>query len=1187
MRDVLTVLAGVVIAVLAAALIVPPFLDWSAYRDAFDAALSRAAGTEARTEGHLALRLLPTPRMEVERLRLGGTMPAEPSLDASEVRTEIALTPLLHGEVRFLETRILRAEIRVPTGVEGDWRLPRELFAGPVVKREWAFEDLTIGQLLVTAIVPATGRTDQFFAQDVAIQGQTLAGPWRVEGRSGTVPFQLVTGEWSEEHTLLLKLSGGGDQNPRFEADAKLSFLAGPAETLVPTLVGTAKVLLGPPAEAAATGLPIPVQIQAGFSARAKTVELEAVSIEAGTGGASVRLGGTGSISGDEPRIQFTLEGRRVDIDSFILSPSGGALAERASRWSLPKLPIPIAFQIKLDSIGLAQEELTNFSLRAALTDGNLRVDAIEIVGPGQTRLRAEGEVRPSQRWATSARIAVTSPASERLARYLGRLGVPARLTGLLDGRPLEASADLLLDPALSSVRNLNVRLGESTLTGTGRYTAPDGDARGRIDAQLALMGLDLTGTPQLGSFFETIQNLDIGLILDARGLGYGGRTGAGRISARISSDGPALLVERLEIVDLAGANANVSGRIAPDGTGRIDGRLTAPRAAPLVDLLGQVWLGGLSGLTPSFLREGGLDLSVAGERAFDPRSGAPGLRTSLRGLASGARFEADVVSQGAVVQTLNLTLATDRSGLWLGAPDAPELRRPARVELRGTRLPTGQLTLAATGEMAGLRFATGAPLAFGRGDDVVESGDVTALSDNINPFLSLMGDGAAPASAVPIDLRVVLGRDRDGPQYTVAGKVAGETVEARLAQRQRGEIGGSVAVSSLPLPWFVSALALNAPSVVSAGSIWSTTRFGTPRRTPSGQITINAKAMDLGRGLSGEGAVLTASLSSEGLTVRDLSFGLAGGRVTGAFGITRQGSLASLVGEANLANVALPLLAGPGAPAGRLSGTLRLGGSGETASGLVANLGGSGSVQIADLVMPGADPAAVDRAAARALRDSDPLGARRLEAIVSEELARANLAGSAPAAPATMVGGALRIAPLSIAPGPGSWQGTLGVDLKTLAVEARGTLTSTLPPPRGWLGGPPYILLGWRGPLAALRRDVDVAPLTNGLASIVLQRELDKVEAFEADASERARLNSRREMDQARRLAEEAARVQRLREQQEAERLRLAEDAARQAREQLQLLLQQSVPQTPAFPGLPQPLEIRPAPQIRPSPGG
>ena len=101
-----------------------------------------------------------------------------------------------------------------------------------------------------------------------------------------------------------------------------------------------------------------------------------------------------------------------------------------------------------------------------------------------------------------------------------------------------------------------------------------------------------------------------------------GNRRGAGRISARIASDGPTLVVETLDIADLAGANARVNGRIARDGSGRIAGKMTAPRAAPLVDLLGTVWVGGVAQLVPPFLREGALDLDIVVERT-PPQPGA------------------------------------------------------------------------------------------------------------------------------------------------------------------------------------------------------------------------------------------------------------------------------------------------------------------------------------------------------------------------------------------------------------------------------------------------------------------------------------------------------------------------------------------------------------------------------------
>ena len=248
-------------------------------------------------------------------------------------------------------------------------------------------------------------------------------------------------------------------------------------------------------------------------------------------------------------------------------------------------------------------------------------------------------------------------------------------------------AADVSFAPPVASFRNLRLKLGEASVTGTARFTAPEGQARGKLEAQVGIQGLDLAQLPQIGSVFEATRNLDVGFILDARGVRHGGRDGAGRISARILSDGPSLFVEALEIVDLAGANARVSGRIGPDGSGRIAGKVTAKRAAPLVDLLGTVWVGGVSQLVPHFLREGDLDLEVTAERAGEDQRAPARACARARGAAPRAGcFEAEAVAADGRTESLAVRLATENTGVWVDRPNVPILRRPSRLELKGVR---------------------------------------------------------------------------------------------------------------------------------------------------------------------------------------------------------------------------------------------------------------------------------------------------------------------------------------------------------------------------------------------------------------------------------------------------------------------------------------------------------------------
>jgi uncharacterized protein involved in outer membrane biogenesis len=1187
LRDILTIIASVVILILAVAVAAPPFIDWEAHRDTIDEMISRASGTEARTEGPISIRLLPSPKVRIDRLRLGGRTPDSPSLTADLILAEAALMPLLQGDVRVTETRIGRADIRIPVGADGGWRLPPDLVAGSGRGRQWAIDNLLIGQLLVTTQRPSTGRTDQAFAENVRIEGQKLIGPWRVEGVTAGIPFRFATGELAPDKTVQVKLSGGGDIHPRFDLDAKLA-LDGTADgATTPGLAGKAKILFGPPAQVGAAGTPIPIAVDAEFKTKPGAVELSQVSVEAGEGGASLRMAGEGTIRIDDPRISLKMEGRRLDADSFILSSNGQDFKSRLAQWSIPPVVVPIDLDLRLDSIGLGQDDLSNASLRLSVERGRARLDRIEFTAPGDTRVAMEGELGLTTQGGINGKVALASNASDRLARYLERLNIRSPFLKVLDGRPFEASSDIAFANPVLSFSRLRVKTGDALVTGNLRYTAPEANVRGKLEAQVGIQNLNLDQLPQVSSIFEATQNLDVGFILDARNVSAGNRPGSGRISARILSDGPALLVESLDIVDLAGANARVSGRIAPDGSGRIAGKVTAQRAAPLVDLLGSVWVGGISKLVPFFLREGALDLDVATERV-PPAPGASHLRlqTTARGTAAGGTFDGEVNSVDGRTESLHVSLSTANTGRWVNRASLSTLNRPSKVELRGTRVGSGLFNVTLAGDIGGVRVTTTRPFALSADDDVVDSGEADVTTSDITPFLQLLGDGAGVSSPVPVKGRVSLGRTRDATLLDVSAQVANNPVQAKLAVRSWSDIGGEVSVDTLSLPWLVTTLALNAPpGDPNATALWSTARFGqSGRLVTGGQVLFRAGRLDLGRGLQGTRARFTLEAMPDGISIRNLETQIGNGQLTGSTTITRQGALATIVGDGALRDVPLSALTGSTPFAATLSGALRFGTAAESLSGLVTNLGGSGDWRFTNLRVPAADPSAFERALRSALADEDPLAQGKTEALLGIELGRGPLAAAAVTTSAALVGGSLRLSPFVVESGPAAWQGAVGFDLKTLALDTRGALTARTAPPE-WTGAPPSIGLNWRGSLAAPVREVDAGPVRNGLAAIVLRRELEKIEAFEKAAAERQRqIEAQREAERqrARAAAEEAARQARRRE--EAERARIEAERL-QSQQQSPAVQSQPVPFT--MPPLAPPVELNPPPGVRGSPGG
>jgi hypothetical protein len=1172
-RDILTALAGLVILILAAALAVPPLVGWESYRGTVDGALSRSLGLEVRTEGRLQLRLLPLPRLRADRLVLAAG-PGQRLLDARIVRAEVALPPLLSGEIRFTEARIGRAEIRLPVTESGAVVLPPGL-AG-TARRDLAVEDLRIGQLLLTTTVPATGRTDQLSAESVGVSAPALAGPWRIEGSHAGVPFRLATGTPGPDGAVPAKLSAGGDTAPRIEVDARLSLAA---DGRVPEAAGTAKLVVGPPAQAA--GADLPFSLQGSFKARGRVATFDSLALEIDGGGAPLRLAGRGGLDLAAARASLVLSARRLDLDAFLTGPAGRTLLAGEPGRLAARLPGTVSLDVSVESATLALGEWTDLGLGATLAPtGALALHRLDATAPGGVRLGLGGDLGPGGSFV--GRASVTAPDSARLARLLDRVGLGGPVLRLLDGRPVSASADLTAAPPVVSLRNARLALGEARITGNARYVAAGPDApRPRFDAQIAAEAFDIAELPSLRGGLDALRGHDLGLTLTARDLRYGpAGPRTGEIAASLQSEGTALRVDSLEIRDLAGARASLSGRIAADGTGRIAGRVSAPVAAPLIDLFQNTLVAEARAL-PDFLRRGPVALDVTVER--EPGTDEPRLRSAARGTAAGGQADLALVTRDGRIEGLDARLDGLPSGLWLGRPTDPALARPARLRLSGRREPGAgagagagadeagrALGLTVEADLAGLAVTTARPLVVAPGEFLPRDGEVALASPDLTPFAGFLGRGALLGGPVPARLTLAFGRAGPLPRLSLAGAVAGTAVEGALLRGDEGRLSGDLRLDRLSLPWLAGALVLADGGEAGGGGPWPGARFGpAPPPLPGLSLGLAVRRLDLGRGLAAGEARFGLALGPEGLTVREMQADLAGGRLTGTATLARQGEQATVSGQGTLAGASLAAVVG--SPAGGLAGSfgarLRFGAAGTSVAGLVGNLAGSGEITLADLVVPGLDPAAPERALARLLAEDDPLRSGRVERVLAEEFDRGPLRVAGPVTvAAALVGGVLRTSGMALDAGASSWAGSVLADLRGLRLDARGTMTAARTP-RAWTGPAPLLGLALAGPLARPAREIDAAPLTNLLAAVVLQRELDAIESGEADRNELARRRSRLEMDRAR-TAEEADRLRRqaveeadrlrrqameeadrLRRQAEEARLRAAQEAAETAR--------------------------------------
>ena len=175
MRTLLTTFAITLIVVLTAALAGPIFVDWSSWRPAIEAELSRRVGAPVHTAGPIEIRLLPTPYVNVGRVAIGvgGAVVCEGA------RFELALMSLASGKYRFAEIDLDRPQVKIPLG------------ASDVAP--WPSEDVTqlLGRVAVDKLVVTGGQATFARANGapVVIEGVDLAasaialnGPFRGSG---------------------------------------------------------------------------------------------------------------------------------------------------------------------------------------------------------------------------------------------------------------------------------------------------------------------------------------------------------------------------------------------------------------------------------------------------------------------------------------------------------------------------------------------------------------------------------------------------------------------------------------------------------------------------------------------------------------------------------------------------------------------------------------------------------------------------------------------------------------------------------------------------------------------------------------------------------------------------------------------------------------------------------------------
>ncbi len=311
MRESLTVLAGLVILVLSAALVVPYFIDWNAERGLVETQLSDVLGRPVKVRGAIDLKLLPTPYLRLADVELG-TPAAKPDIKVDEIQLEIALTALLRGEVDFVEAKLVRP--RFALAIEnGTLPLgpPIQHFSGPM-----RFERISVENGALSLSDPATGRTYAFDNISLGAEAVSLAGPFKADGRFAFagVPstFRLATGDSRGDRLHFKLIVDENKKHPRADIDADLIFAKSAAG--LPSLAGRMTLSGHLDGE-----IKLPWQLSGGLTGELRKAAVDDLDLRLGDDEHGVSFNGAAQFDfGAAPRAHAMLKARDIDLDRLL-----------------------------------------------------------------------------------------------------------------------------------------------------------------------------------------------------------------------------------------------------------------------------------------------------------------------------------------------------------------------------------------------------------------------------------------------------------------------------------------------------------------------------------------------------------------------------------------------------------------------------------------------------------------------------------------------------------------------------------------------------------------------------------------------------------------------------------------------------------------------------------------------------
>jgi large subunit ribosomal protein L24 len=1157
-----TTLLGLGIAVilaLLAALVGPLFVDWGQYRDMIESEASQVVGVPVRVAGSIDVRLLPTPSLSLGEVNLAPTgAGAAQSLAARKVAMEFGLGTLIRGELRANEVAIDGLDLTIGLDRFGNVETAANLGFDP---DRFAIDRLTIENSRVVLSDAASG--GRLAIEDVNLKGEvrSLLGPFKAEGTFAAggerFSYKLSGSRRGNDGGMRLRLAlDPTEQALAFESEGTLWVEAGS-----PRFEGTATLtrVVGTALPGGQVAINEPWKIAGKLKVSPASALIDQLDVQYGRDVRSVHLAGSAIMDfGRAPRAQSMLTARQIDLDRVLGASAPKRLpfevvksmAETLAAIAPPQLPIRVG--VGIDSLTLGGATLTAVRSDIANTAGGWSIDTLDLRAPGATLMHVSGKLAVADR-NIEFKGPVKVDSSDPAVFFAWIEGASAAGRPALG--PMRASGTITLGGERVAVDELAAEVDRKPLEGHLSYRFATPAMPARLDATLSAADLDLDRTLAVGNALFASTSFEapgeVALALDIARATYAG-IDARKAQAVLTLDRSGLNIERASIADLGGASIEASGRIGPlpfpptpggvGDRGSTRGSVSISLSAPRVD--------GVAAVAEKLLPQAADQLRKHGVRAAPLRLNAkldvapqPGkvvqaqstaklkLDGKIAGIGpNGIDLKLDASAVGDIADPAGATWKLD------GRLDAVEARALAALigldafanaDARPASAIFSVNGTADRGFQVDGKF-NGNNLAASAVGTLMPSGSGT-LEATLRAADSQLPrrDSSVP---LPVDVRTRLGIYGSRVDVEdVYGKVAGVPLRGQLTLglEQPMKIDGRITVQDQVDAGEMIALLTGTPRPAAAAGAarpqpaeWPAEPFAQPAVPPlSGRVEFRVTAARWPAGLVARDLAGIARFDPTGFSLDNVTGTLAGGRLAFDAQIRRESMGVAVHSHVKLANADVPTLFAGALrvpAAGRVSLDTEVQGQGLSAASLVGALKGSGTLTAERLELAGLDPAAVD-AVIRAMDNDRGLGANpgKIAEIASAGLDVGRLRVPSVTAPITISDGrAQAVASASVQ--NTDIAGPISLGLNDGQLDAR--LTMTGPTRKGASGSErPAIAVAIRGPIAAARRSVDVAPIVNW---VTMQRVEQEAKRLDAAEKERQRLDaaeaSRRQPDAA-----------------------------------------------------------------------